>query len=96
MDIYTINGKFTTSKVITHGHCTALYNPLIDDSDIKTIQKLTRTPSQPIPSLLELSGRAVFKHSLQWKPGDIPKRLEGKNIWKRTINFEVLSFSNAT
>ena len=77
LDVYTINGKATLNTSMTYcSSWAALYNPLLDDLDSKTIQKLTRTPSEPVPPLVELSGRAIIKHRLRWKPGDLPKRLE--------------------
>ena len=73
---------------------TALYNPLLDDSDKKTIQDLTRTPNEIIPPLIELSARAILRHGLQWKPGDLPKRLEGENLFPGEIQVYFISLSS--
>jgi len=68
----------------------ALYNPLLDDSDTKIIRDLTRIPKEVIPPLVELSARTIVKHNLQWKPGDLPKRLEGER--KHLDIFEIIFF----
>ena len=63
---------------------TALYNPLLEDSDTKIIKDLTRAPdsNESVPPLIELSARAICKHELHWRPGDLPRQLEGEERYE--------------
>lgn len=72
----------------------ALYNPLLEDTDTKIIEGMTKVPKEPVPSLVELSARAIYKHALHWKPGDLPRRLEGKKYKKfqNTFSFKQLQW----
>jgi len=81
LEIYTINCEalnIITRFNVSFSHV-ALYNPLLEDTDIEMISNLIKSPKEPVPTLVELAARIVVKRNIQRKPGDLPRCLEGNS-----------------